>query len=143
MVDQSDRIAVVMAIRPQYVERILAGEKTVEFRKRRFRQEVAYVIMYACSPISRIVGYFTVAGIEEGSPRELWRRHRHAAGVEKRNLFEYFGAGNCGIAIHVGSVVCLKEPIRPERLPGLSSVPQSFAYAKQETISHLLAAEAQ
>jgi len=50
----------ILSIKPQYANAILKKEKTVEFRKKVFKNEVDRVYIYSSSPVKRIVGYFTI-----------------------------------------------------------------------------------
>ena len=50
----------LLSIKPEYAEKILKGEKLVEFRIVAFAQEVSKIFIYATSPVCRIVGEFEV-----------------------------------------------------------------------------------
>lgn len=50
---------IILSIHPEYVEKILAGEKTVELRRLLPRQNVEKIYIYSTSPVKKIVGYFT------------------------------------------------------------------------------------
>src|SRR5690606_16414773 len=41
----------LMSIRPEYAERILAGTKRIEFRKRPLASDITDVIVYATTPV--------------------------------------------------------------------------------------------
>jgi predicted transcriptional regulator len=83
---KSSRAVALMAIRPDYAQKILSGDKRVEFRKTRLASTISHVVMYAPNPIQRIVGFFKVFGIGQAAPDELWRRHQRHGGIE-RSLF--------------------------------------------------------
>ena len=58
----------ILSIKPIYANQILAGTKKVEFRKRKFKEEVRKVYIYASVPVKQIVGYFTFSTIDEDTP---------------------------------------------------------------------------
>src|SRR5262249_55232094 len=117
-----------MAIRPDYAQKILSGDKRVEFRKTRLAGTVSHVVMYATNPIQRIVGFFKVLGIEQAAPDELWRRHQRHGGIERSRFFAYYNERDSGIAIRVGEVVGLGSPKALSALGDKLVPPQSFRY---------------
>jgi predicted transcriptional regulator len=57
--------AILISIRPVFVQRLLAGTKTVEFRRIRPKVRVGQVVLiYACSPISAVVGWGIVGSVD-------------------------------------------------------------------------------
>jgi predicted transcriptional regulator len=125
--DSVGRVA-LLAVRPGFARLILEGRKKVEFRKVRFAREVSHVLMYATAPVMRIVGCFTVRGIEEAPPRKLWQRYERVGGIAKDAFWRYYARSRTGVAIRVGEVVVLGEPMTL-KAAGCSRVPpQSFRY---------------
>jgi predicted transcriptional regulator len=119
---------VLLSIKPKYAESILNGAKLFEFRRKIFRKRVDYIYLYSTYPIKKIVGYFKVSAIEEGSPEELWAKFRASSGLSKKDFFEYFKNTNKGYAIRICNAVKLETPINPvELMPGFRA-PQSFKY---------------
>lgn len=119
----------ILSIKPTYCRSILSGEKRYEFRKRVFKnpREVELVFIYSTSPIRKIVGAFRITEIIEDSPDAIWRRCRHAAGIERKDFFRYFSGVRCGFAVSIQNPIAL-DPIDPwNHLPEFNP-PQSFAY---------------
>lgn len=116
-----------MSIRPQFVQAILQGIKRFEFRRTRFRRKVDIVVIYATSPIGKVVGEFDVRAILAGPPEVLWRRTHDEAGIEEAAFEEYFRGASNGYAIEVGEVREYPNPYCPKERYGLRP-PQSFAY---------------
>lgn len=57
---------VLMSIKLKYATQILNGAKTVEYRKNRFRrQNVEAIVIYAISPIMKIIGEVKLVGMLE------------------------------------------------------------------------------
>ena len=118
----------MLAVQPAFARLILEGRKKVEFRKVRFAREVSHVLMYATAPVMRIVGCFRVRGIDEGPPTKLWERYERVGGIEREAFWRYYARSRFGVAIRVGDVVELGDPVTL-RAAGCSAVPpQSFKY---------------
>lgn len=62
----------LISIRPGFVEKILAGEKRLEFRRNWAVNPVDTLVIYSTAPIKRIVATVDVVGVTEGSPTALW-----------------------------------------------------------------------
>jgi predicted transcriptional regulator len=140
MAQQTDPRVAVLSIHPEYAHGILAGTKRVEFRRRAFGQPVTHVVVYATAPESSVLGYFTVAGVDIASPRELWKRHGGHGLISKEKFLNYFAGRAAGYAIRVGDVVRLANPQRLRAATGHETPPQSFAYVSPRKAQRLLAA---
>lgn len=119
---------VLLSIKPRFAAAILRGEKRYEFRKSRFARRSGRVLLYATSPVRRIVGAFTVRGIVEDRPRALWTRCHDGAGIGRDELLRYFGERETGVAIEVGDVEAFNPPVDPARLMPDFVPPRSFRY---------------
>ncbi len=120
---------VLLSIKPEYAQRIMSGNKKYEFRKNRFKREgIHTIIIYATLPVGKIVGEFSVEGILEGTPKDLWELTQGVAGISENAFKTYFLNKPIGFAIKVGNVKVYQPPIDIDNLkPGLRP-PQSFAY---------------
>ena len=116
---------------------ILSGMKRVEFRRSKFRDTVTHVVLYATSPVQRVVGFFEVNGIDEGTPGELWHRYQTTGSVDEEYFWAYYKGLANGYAIRVGRVYPLKMPVRLVELCGIDAPPQSFRYLESSIISEL------
>ena len=57
---------VLLSIKPEYVDAIFAGSKHYEFRRRIFaNRDIERIIVYASSPVQRVVGEFEIDEIIE------------------------------------------------------------------------------
>jgi predicted transcriptional regulator len=124
--------AILMSIRPVYVERILAGTKTVELRRVCPKVSPGQVMLiYASSPMKAIVAWCTVGGIEYGAPAELWPKVRLRAGIEKGEYRDYFEGASVAAGIGLKSV---RKFERAMTLQAIQSqwpafrAPQSYRY---------------
>lgn len=86
-----------LSIKHIYAERIVAGIKTIELRKRPIGMELGdLILLYETTPDSVIRGGF-VAGETVCLPvSEMWKRYSSAMGVEKEFYDSYFS--NCKVA---------------------------------------------
>jgi predicted transcriptional regulator len=113
-----------MSIQPRWAQRIQAGEKTVELRRRRSGCEPGTpVVIYTSHPVKRITATATVARVHAAAPGELADRVAAAACVTAGELLDYLGDLPLGYGIELTDVRVLDEPVALDR-PG----PQSWRY---------------
>src|SRR5687768_5485385 len=75
--------SVLLSIKPEFVEKIFSGIKKYEFRRAIFKSKaVSRVVVYASSPVQRVVGEFELSDIISARPDSLWRRTRKHSGIE-------------------------------------------------------------
>jgi predicted transcriptional regulator len=137
MAERQDVTAVLLPIKPCFAEKILSGEKRVEFRKTRFRCDVSHVVVYASSPIQRILGYFRISHVDEASPPSLWKRYSSVGGISRSALMDYFADSELGVAIGIAQVVSIPHPLRVSSLGRTVKVPQSFSYLEQRQFARI------
>jgi len=129
---------VLLAIKPRFANAIMAGEKTVEFRKTRFRDQVSRVVVYASSPMQRIIGYFDVSHVDEDAPAALWERYADRGSITEDELMAYYADCDTGVAIGVGQAVPLAKPVPLRKLKRSLTVPQSFFYLDEKAVDRVL-----
>lgn len=129
----------LMSIRPEYAERILAGTKRIEFRKRPLASDITDVIVYATTPVRAIVGAFRLAGQETRPPRDLWAEYASVAGIAHDPFFEYYAGRGLATGILVGDVFAPSKPLALASV-GLLRPPQSFQYLTHAAGLRVLAA---
>ncbi len=67
---------VLMSIKPKYAMQILNGTKTFEYRKNRFRrQNIDSIVIYATSPVMKVIGEVQLVGVLEDEPEIIGKRH--------------------------------------------------------------------
>ncbi len=131
---------VLMAIKPQYTQRIFAGEKRFEIRRvsgRIGRGDV--VVVYASAPVRAIVGAFLVQGVRRGSVEALWEAHEGDFGVSAEEYRGYCAGAREVSAIEVGprvTVNSLSLAQLRERYDGFRP-PQSYLYWRH-TLAELI-----
>jgi predicted transcriptional regulator len=119
---------VVLSIKPEFAYKIFDGTKRFEFRKAIFKNPlVKQVIVYASSPVQRVIGEFEIEEILNCNKKQLWELTKQGSGISEDFFFKYFKEKEDGYAIRIKNTMeyenprCLKEEYN--LLP-----PQSFAY---------------
>ena len=121
---------IVMSIKPGFAELIFDGKKNFEFRRVLFKNpDVKTIIVYASSPIQKVIGEFEVESILSMKIDALWDQTRQNAGISKKYFMAYFQHKEIGYAIKVGKVKRYKQPKCLQKDFGIKP-PQSFAYIK-------------
>lgn len=136
--NQKDDKFIVLSIKPQYADLILARIKTVEFRRTWAAKDVNTIAIYASSPIQRIVGLVKVNETLKLGPSKLWKIcSDHRGGLTKRELLDYFNGKPLGNAILLQDAVKLKRAIDPNKFIDNFYPPQSFQYLDSAQVSRL------
>lgn len=126
----------ILSIHPQYSDKILAGKKTVELR-RRFPLTTAKgtkVYIYSTSPVRAIVGSAEIAGIIKLPIKDMWKKYSKCAFIKKQAFESYFEGLSEGFALELKNAQAFDKPIELLELRERFNFtpPQSFIYAKQE-----------
>lgn len=120
---------IIVSINPEYVEKILSGEKKFEYRTKIAKLQVDTLIIYATKPMMKVVAEAEILGFISTSPEELWNQTKNQSGITKSFFDEYFKDKRVAYSYKLGEV---KMYERPKSLLdfGLRMAPQSFAYVK-------------
>jgi predicted transcriptional regulator len=125
---------VVLSIKPEFAEKIFDGTKKFEFRKAVFKnQNIKTIIVYASSPVKKVIGEFTVDMILNNSLDKLWELTRDYSGISEEYFYEYFSEKERGFAIKIKSTKRYKEPKCLKADFDLHP-PQSFAYYGKHSV---------
>ncbi|PRY48050.1 putative transcriptional regulator [Arcticibacter pallidicorallinus] len=119
---------VLLSIKPEYANKIFDGTKKFEFRKILFKNpEVKTVVVYASSPVQKVIGEFEIEKILSLTPELLWEKTCHFSGISSKFFFEYFADRSVAHAIEIKSTKKYKEP-RSIKEEYNAIPPQSFLY---------------
>lgn len=126
----------LLSIHPEFADKIFAGEKRVELRRRKPRlRDGDRVAIYATSPRCELVGLALVAGIQQSTPGNLWRTVKDDAAVDRQQYDRYFEGSEKAIGIVLEEPVEFQNPAPLEQLrhawPGFRP-PQGFCYLSKE-----------
>lgn len=124
------RVALI-SIHPCFVEKILSGEKRLEFRRSWAVESVDVLLIYSTSPTQRIVASANIVSVTKGTPTSLWELAKEkGGGVTRQLIYDYFEGKKTGYAIEMDEIVKFKNPIDPKKILTNFFAPQSFRYLK-------------
>ena len=120
---------VLLSIKPEFAEKIFNGTKKYEFRRTVFKDpSVKTIVVYASSPVQKVIGEFEIEFILNCELKMLWEKTKEFSGITEKFFFDYFVSKDKGYAIKVKKTnaairrpLCIKEDFH-------ISPPQSFAY---------------
>lgn len=135
-----DELAVLISIAPEFVEKIAAGTKTVELR-RRFPHipPGTWMFFYATLPVGAVVGRARILSIERMAVRAIWDVYSEYTGLNRERFDLYFRDVVDGYAIQISDY----EPLEPIPLPTLRRIlpgfvaPQSYRYLDKKAALNL------
>lgn len=124
---------VVFSIKPDYCNKIVKGQKTIELR-RRFPMSVpagTTALIYATSPTRALLGIAEIGRVYRRAPPEIWESFSGRACIARKDFDNYFDGVDCGYAIELKHARRLRRPLGLGELRDRFSFepPQSFLYA--------------
>lgn len=121
--------SVLLSIKPEFAEKIFDGLKKFEFRRVIFKSTtVSRIVVYASSPVQRVIGEFEIERILSLRTAKLWHRTKRHSGIQKSFFDQYFRGRDKGFAIKIKCPRRYSTPILLECLCKTSRPPQSFMY---------------
>ena len=122
-------IKVLLSIKPEFVEKIFNGEKKFEYRKVLFKNnEVNRIVIYASSPVKKVVGEFEIGEILHTTKNELWESTQEKSGITKEFFDDYFSEKEFAYAIEIKEIEQYQEPKSLKEDFKILNAPQSFQY---------------
>lgn len=119
---------VFLPIKPQYINLILSGVKTVEYRRRPPQQPVSVVVLYSSSPVKRVVGLAEVIEVSCGRKEAIWTSTSKNGGITHKEYSDYFSGNEMSCVLKLGRIVKLTYPLEPSAIKRNFKVPQSYTY---------------
>ena len=134
--------ALFISIKPEFIEKILNGTKTIELRKSAPNiKKNDLIILYSTSPVMSIMGTCRVNEVVTAGPFKLWKDYSCFMGIDEKRYFDYFDGRDLAVGI------LLKEVEKMEEVIPLSLIrnkfknfhpPQAFRYFDKNSLNHLL-----
>jgi len=121
--------AILLSIKPEYVEKILDGTKTYEYRKRLAKLESSTILIYSTSPIMKIVAKAEIVNTICAAPSTLWEKTKENGGISRKKYREYFHGCKTAYAYELGKIITFELP-KNLSVYNISLAPQSFAYVE-------------
>jgi predicted transcriptional regulator len=119
---------VLLSIKPEFAFKIFDGTKKFEFRKVMFkRPNVKTVVVYASSPVQRVIGEFEIDDIFSFNPEAIWKMTKKHSGISEEFFYEYFADREIAHAIKIKNT---KKYIKPLSIKDDFNLvpPQSYVY---------------
>ena len=119
---------ILLSIKPEYAEKILQYEKKYEFRRTIFKSPyVRKVVIYASSPVKKVIGEFEIDYILSLDIDSLWTKTKNFSGIDKKFYDSYFQGKKIGHAIKVKKVKRYRKCLGLDDY-NVTHAPQSFVY---------------
>jgi predicted transcriptional regulator len=121
--------AVLLSIKPKYVDLILAGTKRIELRRSWPSNDVGAMVIYSSAPVQRLVGIAHINRIEECTPDQLWAlSEAYGGGVTKEELDSYIKGKKVAYGVMLEHVRIASNRVDPNDIFPNFTPPQSFLY---------------
>lgn len=118
---------ILLSIKPEYTNRILAGTKKFEFRRNVAKRHVDRILIYSTFPEMKVVASVAVLGVLKETPQNLWKKTKDFSGISHDKYMEYFSQKEFAYAYQLGEVKKFKKAKDLSEY-GISAAPQSFVY---------------
>ena len=130
-----------IAVKPEYANKLISGEKDIELRKTKPHVQAGdYAIIYASAPAKVVLGYGKIKRIILCSPQEMWANFSSRLGIKEQDYLMYYKNSNKSVGIEFEMI----KPINPISLTELRRVdpnfhpPQIYRYVSNEEIHKVL-----
>ncbi|PPE06387.1 hypothetical protein [Mesoplasma corruscae] len=121
---------ILLSIHNTHIQKIKSGHKKFEFRKVEAKKFIGNeILIYATSPISKVVGIAKIRKTHIGTPDKIWKFTKEFSGVNKNFYYQYYDNKNKAIAYEIESFIEFSIPKELSDF-GVSHPPQSFIYIK-------------
>ena len=125
---QQKAMTVLLSIKPEFANKIFEGTKKYEYRKSIFKRSgINKIIVYASSPIKKVIGEFSIECILNDKVDVIWEETSVFSGVSKKFYLSYFENRDNAYAIKIGEVTKY-ENARELKDYNINMPPQSFIY---------------
>lgn len=119
---------VLLSIKPEFAEKIFDGTKLYEFRRSIFKnRNIRTIVVYASSPVQRVIGEFEIDTILNYELQKLWDDTKDYSGISENFFFEYFSNKEKGFAIKIKKTKLYKKSLSLKD-DFNATPPQSFMY---------------
>ncbi len=127
--EQPSGRAVLLSIKPKYVDLILAGTKRVELRRSWPSNDIGVMVLYSSAPVQKLVGVAFVDRIEECDFERLWPlADANGGGVTYDELKAYVAGKKTAFGVMINRVKIAEAQVDPKDLFPDFTPPQSFLY---------------
>jgi predicted transcriptional regulator len=123
-----------------YAERLMNGQKHFEFRRSAISFDLTHMIVYASSPVKKILGIVKVNRVCIANPNETWEGTKDFAGINQQDFHTYFSDKDIAYSIEIEpeSTIRLDNQFSPKEIDPEFQVPQSFRYVDNRFLKQVL-----
>ncbi len=125
-------MAILLSIKPEYVEKILSGTKKYEYRKRLAKIKTSTILIYSTSPVMKVVAKAEIIDTISAAPSTLWEKTKENAGISRKKYREYFHGCKTAYAYELGQIIIFDTPKNLSEY-NVALAPQSFTYIELES----------
>lgn len=125
---------ILLSIKPEYSNRILAGTKKFEFRRQVAKRHVDQILIYSTFPEMKVVASVAVLGVLKETPSKLWQKTKEFSGISHEKYTAYFSHKDFAYAYRLGKVKKFEKPKDLSEY-GITAAPQSFVYIESAILS--------
>lgn len=123
--------SLLLPIHSVYADKIFAGSKKYEYRKRLCKGFIKKIYIYETVPVKKITGEVDVIRKLRDKKESLWELTHHAGGIGLEAYNQYFNRGIHACAYELGNARKYRQPRRLEEF-GITYPPQGAVYVNQE-----------
>ncbi|WP_052337179.1 ASCH domain-containing protein [Nocardioides alkalitolerans] len=127
----------LFSIHPRYADAILAGTKTVEFRRQGLPDDVTHIVIYSTAPVQRIVGMFEIDAIDKLTPARAWKKYGDVGAIEQTPFERYYTGAPNAYVIRVRNPLRFVAPVALADLDPTMRPPQSYMYLTAPLLDRL------
>lgn len=139
--EQPSGRAVLLSIKPKYVDMILAGTKRVELRRSWPSNDIGVMVLYSSAPIQKLVGIAFIDRIEECNFESLWTlADANGGGVTYDELKAYVKGKKTAFGVMIDRAKIAEIQVDPKDLFPNFTPPQSFLYLDPTEFSQVMRA---
>lgn len=120
---------IMLSIRPEYVDKIISGEKKYEYRTKVANSAIKKIVIYATDPIKKVVAEAEVIMTLSIPTEQLWNYTKDQSGISKDFFDNYFQGRDRAYAYKLGKITVYEKPKELIEF-NIKRAPQSFIYLK-------------
>lgn len=108
---------IIISIKPNFVEKILNGEKTVELRTRRANlQPGTKMWIYSTLPMGEICALASVDFVQTSTPEEIWGEYKNEIAINEDEFWQYVGERDAVSIIKMSKVNPMDKGVSLQRI---------------------------
>lgn len=139
--DISPKNILLISVKPEFAEKIMNGEKTIELRKSAPKKvsKDSYILIYVTSPIKELWGICKINNIIKDDPNTFWGNYGSKTGITESQFKEYYNKSRNAFGIELKEIrnfskysIELKQlkSAFPNFMP-----PQTYSYINSDEIN--------